>query len=34
MRRYLSKANSLTEGEIAESVSQEWFPRRVHDIYL
>jgi len=34
MRLYLSKAHSLTEAAVAETAGQEWFARRVHDIFL
>ena len=34
MRLYLSAGQSLTDDKVAETVHQEWFARRVHDIYL
>ena len=34
MRLYLSAGRSLEDNEVAETVNQEWFARRIHDIYL
>jgi len=34
MRLYISAGHSLTDNEVAETVHQEWFARRIHDIYL
>ena len=34
MRLYLSAGHSLADNEVAETVNQEWFARRIHDIYL
>ena len=34
MRLYLSAGTSLTDSEVVETVHQEWFARRIHDIYL
>ena len=34
MRLYLSAGLSLTDNKVAETVHQEWFTRRIHDIYL
>lgn len=34
MRRYLSVGHRLSEPEVAAAVEEEWFARRVHDIFL